>query len=299
MPQLSRKRVKFAWALQSAEGTPALQGAQIALPLPAGFKYGSDPHYSFVDYAGGNPHDYIYVEEGTWQEGEFRIPLIPGYCEEIAEWIMARDAYDQAKWATLWLDFGTVTRKWYDVKVKQATFTFKGGARPELQLSLQGKRAGTGEAITVDAPEAWEYRAKEVALQSDYDGSTLVVDTTIRGLTIEIDNKLESPQDGMRIAAVEYPISMDNDVGQTVTGTIERDYSSNDLVTALVARAKGALTVTATRGGNVLTLTLPSIVYTGSDTPEVPESGFVKESVAFHAVGSADGETGPLTIAET
>lgn len=297
--QTPRKLVKWAWALQTAEGTAELKAAQIALPLPAGADYGSDPHFSFPRYADGNMYEYPYIEEGTWQEGDVRVPLIPGYVQELFDWIITRDAYYQGKFATMWFDFGVVTEKYYDVKVNKAVLTIKAGAKPELVLTLQGKRVGTGEAITATVVEPWEYSFKEGAVTADWDGSTLAAENTLRTITIEIDNTLESGQEGMRIMAQDYPQTMENQLGPIVTGTLDRDFSSTALYTAMLAKATGKLVVTLTHGANVATITLPLIFYTGKRHLPIPEDGFIKEDVPFRARGSADGTDAPITMAET
>jgi len=291
MAQQSRKDCLWAYALQASEGTAVTSTGQITLPLPAGADLEADPHYSFVHYANGVAYERVFTEGGTWAEGDVRVPLIPGYVGDIFTWILDG-------WATVWMDLGGVTKKFYDVRVKKATFTFAAGKTPECTLSLIAKRVATGEAITVAPPDAWEYKCKEIGFKASWNSGTPATDKTLRGLTIEIDTCLESGEEGMRIAAQDYPETLESKMGPIVTGTITRDFSSSALYNAWKNGSVGSMAVVMARGSNTATITIPNVFY-GAHPLKIPDDGFVTEEVQYHGITSADGTAAPITMAET
>ncbi|MGE4406390.1 phage tail tube protein [Pseudomonas sp.] len=298
MSQIPRKACLFAFALQTQQGTPAALASAVILPLPGAETIQTDPHYEFLRYADDNAYENTYVERGTWAEGDVQVPLIPGSCADLFDWIITRDAYWQGKWATVWSDLVNVQKKWSDVKVARATFRFRTFQEPELTLTLRARKVETGEAIAGSIVVPQPYECKEIEFQVSWNTNTPAADTTIREVTIEIDNMVESGEDGGRITNDVYPVTLDNEMGPVVTGSLSRDFRSSAAYDAWAAGNEGSLKVVMSRGTTTATVFLPRVVWVGNDVG-IPDSGFVREGINFRALGSTDGATAPIDLAES
>ncbi|MCD6350898.1 MAG: hypothetical protein J7M26_02155 [Armatimonadetes bacterium] len=297
MSQIPRKACLFAFGLQTQQGTPAALASAVILPLPGAESIQTDPHYEFLRYADNNAYENTYVERGTWAEGDVRVPLIPGSCSDLFDWIITRDANWQGKWATVWSDLVNAQKKWSDVKVARATLRVRQFEEPELTLTLRARKVETGESITGSVIVPQPYECKEIQFLASWDSGTPAADTTIREINIEIDNMVESGEDGGRITNDVAPVTLDNEMGPVVSGSLSRDFTSSDAYDAWVAGNEGSLKVTMTRGTTVATILLPRVVWTQNDAG-IPDSGFVREGISFKALGSTDGTTAPISLSE-
>lgn len=298
--QIPRENCSWAYKVQESQGTAMTQGTQIALPLPAGASGQEDRHFKFPKYADGTAFESQYIGGGTWPEGTIRVPLIPGYVNALLGWVMTRDGDNQGQWATVWQDLVRVTRKFYDCKVVTAKITLSSFGTPELEINWRGKGVSTDEAITGALPAAYrEYTFDEAAISIDYDGSTTAADYSLRNIAFDIDNQIETGEEGGRIRASEYPYTLDNKSGMVVTGTLDRDFADSSLYDAWKAKNVGKIIATLTRGANVATFTA-SRVFWADPKYDIPggENELLKEPCTFRCLGSTDGATAPLTAAE-
>ena len=299
MGQVPRKACIFGFALQTGKGEPASIGDIIGLPLPAGESLQTDPHFSFLHYADGRAGISTYVNRGTWMEGDVRVPMIPGSCVDLFDWIVSRDQYWQGVWATVWVDLANTTKKWTDVKVVRARFSHKSPEEPDLSLSLRGRICAAGESLAgIDVLEPWPYVCDEVSFAATWNGTSPVADLTARQVQFTVDNNVETGDRGMRIAPQIYPQTLDNEMGQTVEGSIERDFSDGDAMDAFLAGQEGALELSMVRDGYTSLLSLPRIVQKLNKTV-TPDSGFVNEPIEFTALDSTDGAVACIDMSES
>lgn len=302
-----KRLCKFAYAVQAAEGTAKLAADMVLLPLPAGESLKDDFHKEVIDYADGIAGDRDYVEKGRWVEGDVQVPMLPGYLGDLLDWTLTRDSEAQAQFATLWVDLtNSLVRKYYDAKVASARFHVAPPSHPELTLTVRAKKIDDDNAETFAAatlPEVSPYQARNVTFSIDPDGASPVLSCTLKEFTVEIDNRLMSGEDGMRICPYETPQYLDNGGHPRVTGTISEDFRSTALYDAWLAGAEGSITCVLARTVNTTTytatLTLPRIFYPNSGHPNISDGDdFLNNEVPFHALWSMDGETAAITFAE-
>lgn len=304
-----RKMCQFGYAIQAAEGTAKAVGDMIMLPLPAGESLVDDMHKEVIDYADGLAMDRDYFEKGRWVEGDVQLPMLPSYMSDILDWTLTRDGEAQAQFGTVWVSLPSLTyaRKYYDGKVATARLQHTAGNLPQFTVTLRCKKVDDASTDTFGAatvPTARAYKAKSATFSLDPDGAVPVYTCSVKEFTLEIDNRVMSGEDGMRICPYVWPFRLDNGGHPKVTGTISEDFRSSDLYDAWLAEGEGSLTyvLEQTQGLTTYTctLTLPRIFYPSRGHPNIPDGDeYANNEVPFIALGALDGSAGPITWVET
>ena len=225
-PTLERFNV-FGFALQSAQGTPASTGFNW-IPMRAETNIERNPNLEAVDQADGVGYDQLMYSKGIWIEGAAGVstqPVSPSILD-LVTWIITRDSYGQGAFATVVMKNARRTDAYQDVKVGSAVFRMHSGAPLETELHLHGVAPSTGGAPTVGSVQAGApYIFDEVTVGVDWDGSGSVgsAEMTIKTFEINIDNLLQTGEEGLRLGSL-YMQSLYNNGDPLITGSFTRDY---------------------------------------------------------------------------
>lgn len=306
MPQVNPKRCAIAYHIQTGKSVYGAAGTQVVIPLPAGEGLDWNPNYEDINFTDARQWRACFFSGGEWLTGDLQVPLTPGYCVDLFDWVITSDADWQGKWATVWRDLSATSgqyEKYGDVKVASASGTLAAGRLPEMTLTLLGRVQLTGEAIGQAAPIACPYEPKEVAISLDPDGASPAVTGICKQVTFNINRMVEDGADGMRLNGYAYPATLDNFGGIEVDGELTAEFSSEAdaiaLYDACQAQNEGSMTVTMTHAPNTATLAFKRMVWQTKTPVKIPAAGgFTSITVPFKCYGSLNGATAPMTMAE-
>lgn len=268
------------------------------------------PNAETLDQADRIHHDHLIYSNVQYYSGGVSFYLMPGCVSQLLDWIQARDAHNQGKWATvaLW-NYDSAGRHFVfasDVKVTRAEFVIEQNSPVRCNLDLVGISNGLGNGPTYAEGLEWDaaitdaevapYINRETQFTFDPTGDTKVQSYDIRNCTITIDNQVQAPEDGVRFNNSASPYRLYNEGGIRATGSFARDYVDNDCYNAFYAMYTasdwyansryGALAVTLTRGGAAFSLTMNKLAY-NDHAPGMrgSRSGVLVETLDFIAMG--------------
>jgi hypothetical protein len=297
------KKTKLGFALIDAKGDDVTLAANFDIyPLPEAESLSEDLGYTFLEWADGRKYLDSYVAGLKSIGGSLTLPMIPGYCADLFAWATTRDSDEQGKWAVINAEYVHTRRKFRDCKCATARLSFRGAELAMMRFDVTGRFAGTGVDLTsTDALEVAPYKIGEQKFEIKLGGTGSYSTTTyMSSLDIEIDNSVESPEDGATIEEQYYSYDLGNDYGPRVTGTLDRRFIDDDLYADFIAGTEGKLRITLTRAAVATAIiTLPRIIYTGQGL-HAGGSGLMRETgVPFTALGSGTHyATAPITLAE-
>lgn len=212
-------------------------------------------------------------------------------------WIQNRDADGQGMWASALIDCVNEVKKLRDAKIRSATFDFVRGRPVTCTLDLAALKIETGATPSPVMPSSPPYIYQEAQVEIAVDGGSLTADANCEAIRITIDNMLEDPADGMRLAPGNEPLQLYNTAGCRVRGAITRDFVDNAIYADFATGQEAALTISLARGVSSATLNLPRILYTANrvSLPGSHEKR-IKEDIQFIALGSSDGVVRPIIL---
>jgi len=291
----------FGFALQTEKGT--YEAPATWLPLMkrsdgAGEGVRLRKNYALLDLADSNDYESRYYSAGEWAEGEVAVPMIPGSLSNLIAWIQDRDADNQGTWASVLIDCVNEVKKITDVKVRRATIDLVKGQPVICRLDLGGLKLESGTSATPNMPVSAPYIFREASVQIAHNGGALAEDINCERIQIVIDNAVEEMAEGMRLAPGAWPRQMYNLGGVRCWGALSRDFVDSAVYADFANGQEAALAITLTRGAASAAITLPRVLYTGSDMglPGSHDQRIV-ERVEFTALGSVDGVTAPVALA--
>lgn len=290
----------FGFGLQAEKGT--YEAPTTWLPLMkrsggAGEDVRLHKDYALLDLADSNDYESRYYSAGEWAEGEVAVPMIPGSLSNLIAWIQDRDADNQGMWASVLIDCVNEVKKLTDVKVRRATIDLVKGQPVICRLDLGGLKLESGTPMTPNVPVSAPYIFREATVQIAHGGGTLVEDINCERIQIVIDNAVEEMAEGMRLAPGAWPRQMYNLGGVRCWGALSRDFVDSAVYADFADGQEVALSVELARGAASAAITLPRVLYTGSDMglPGSHDRRIV-ERVEFTALGSVDGVTAPVLL---
>lgn len=290
----------FGFELQTEKGT--YEAPSTWLPLmkrsgDAGENVRLHKNYALLDLADSNDYESRYYSAGEWAEGEVAVPMIPGSLSNLIAWIQDRDANNQGMWASVLIDCVNEVKKLTDVKVRRATIDLVKGQPVICRLDLGGLKLESGTPMTPNMPVSAPYIFREATVQIAHGGGALVEDINCERMQIVIDNAVEDMAEGMRLAPGAWPRQMYNLGGVRCWGALSRDFVDGAVYADFADGQEAALAIELARGAASAAITLPRVLYTGSDMglPGSHDRRIV-ERVEFTALGSVDGVTAPVTL---
>ena len=259
-----------------------------------------EPNWSILNFADKNDYQSKYFSAGKWVTGDVTLPLIPGATANILTAIMTRDADNQGKWLSFLLDCNQTVKKITDAKVNSASFEFRAGEEARVTLNLTALLYETGSATGGSPNTGTPYIYQQADWKVGFAGVSYVTkgsDTGIKALTIDVDNGVDDPANGMRLRNSYAPLQLRNLSGPRVTATFDRDYTDNSLWTDFVAGTEFDMYFKLTSGSLSVTFITTRCIYesSGMNAPGTTEDE-TPESYTVRALGSVDGATGPLQI---
>lgn len=292
------KETYAGYAIQDAQGSHNVSYAY--LPF---YAESLQPQHNWVvlNYADKNDYQSKYFSAGRWVTGDLTVPLIPGATANLITAIMTRDGDNQGKWLSFLLDCNQTVKKLTDVKVASASFEFRASEEAKVTLSLVGLLYETGSATGGSPNTGTPYIFQQSDWKVGYAGvsyATQGSDAASKALTIDVDTGLDDPANGMRLRSSYYPAKLRNLSGPRVTATFERDYTDNNLWTDFVAGTEFDMYYKLTSGSLSVTFITPRCIYesSGMNAPGTADAE-TPESYTVRALGSIDGQTGPLSLA--
>lgn len=290
----------FGFGLQSEKG--AYEAPDTWLPLMkraggAGESVRLHRNYALLDLADSNDYESRYYSAGEWAEGEVAVPMIPGSLGALIAWIQDRDANNQGRWASVLIDCVNEVKKLTDVKVRRATIDLVKGQPVICRLDLGGLKLESGTPATPNMPGTPPYIFREATVQIASGGGALAEDINCERIQIVIDNAVEEMAEGMRLTPGAWPRQMYNLGGVRCWGALSRDFVDNALYADFASGQEAALAIELARGAASAAITLPRVLYTGSEMglPGAHDRRIV-ERVEFTALGSVDGVTAPVVL---
>ncbi|MHB8996917.1 MAG: phage tail tube protein [Armatimonadota bacterium] len=288
----------FGFGVQAAQGTYV--APEVWLPLMGGGRGDSitwRKNYVTLDMADGNDFESRYFGVGEWAEGQITVPLVPGAITSLLSWVQDRDQDNQGKWASLLVDCVHEVKKVTDAKVRRLTLDLVKGKPATCTLDVAGLKMESGTAAAVNMPTAAPYLYREATVEIASGGGTLEADANCEQIRIVIENMVEDPAEGLRLAEGTSPKHLYNLCGVRCRGAISRDFVDTALYGDFAAGQEAALRIQLTRGASTATVSLPRVLYTESDLglPGSHEKRIV-ETVQFVALGSLDGLTAPVVL---
>ena len=305
------KHTAFGFQVQDDEGTE-VNDTVIWTPFNDRLDFKLRTNRTVYRQADYNDYIHLLYSSGIWSEGGAPISLIPDATmwASLIVWLQTRDAYNQGKWASVYLYDTTIgIRAFMDVKVREFNFRFTRGEPVRLDLQLVGKKPGTGTPIpTLTGRRLGPYLWKETEVQLDMGnaGGSLAVTVDIESAELRGDNMIHSPEEGLRITDSNgaYPQKLYNIGGMNVTGSFSRDFldttayatyvalGTSDFAATYDASVQFLMTrvTTATALVNRMQLMEHAADYAGSN------EGRLVESVDWQGLGSTTGADAPLTL---
>lgn len=292
----------FGFGLQAEKGTFVAPNTWLPL-MQVGSRKNADAiqlrkNYQVLDLADVNDYESRYYSAGEWAEGAVAVPLIPGVLTNLFSWLQDRDGSNQGKWASAVVDCVNEVKKLTDVKVRKATIDLIKGQPVGCLLDLAGLSMESGTTPSPNIPAAAPYVFREATVKIAKGGGDLTTDLACENIRLVIDNAVEAVKEGLRLADSAAPLQLYNLAGVRCWGAFSRDFADNAIYADFASGQEAALSVTLARGAATAVISLPRILYTGSDLglPGSHEKRIV-EKVDFLALGSVDGLTPPVSLA--
>lgn len=290
----------FGFGIQAVKGTAV--APTVWLPLIQGPGGQSDTlrwqkNYVTLDMADQNEYESRYYVVGEWAEGKLTVPIIPGSLTGLLSWIQDRDADSQGKWASLVLDCVNEVKKVTDAKVRRMVLDFAKGQPVVCMVEIAALMMESGTRPSVTMPTAAPYLYREATVQIAKGGGALADDVACERIRLVVDNMVEDPAEGLRLANGKHPKQLYNLSGLRCRGYLSRDFVDSALYSDFAAGQEAALTIELVRGANTASISLPRVLYTESELglPGSHEQRIV-ETVHFVALGSVDGLTPPVVL---
>jgi hypothetical protein len=288
----------FGFGVQAAQGNYV--APSVWLPLMGGERGDSitwRKNYVTLDMADGNDFESRYFGVGEWAEGQITVPLVPGAITSLLSWVQDRDQDNQGKWASLLVDCVHEVKKVTDAKVRRLTLDLVKGKPAICTLDVAGLKMESGLSAAVNMPTAAPYLYREATVEIASGGGALTADVDCEQIRIVIENMVEDPAEGLRLAEGSSPKHLYNLCGVRCRGAISRDFVDTALYGDFAAGQEAALRIQLARGASTATISLPRVLYTESDLglPGSHEKRIV-ETVQFVALGSLDGLTAPVVL---
>lgn len=282
-----KKLGKFGIAIQSAKGVAAAAPSTV-FPLPGDDSIAYTPGFEVLDWGDGTAYAHTIATLLEGVSGGLSLPLLPGKCVDIADWILTEDSKKQGKWATLFFDYGGIyTAAYADVKVASAEFACTGGALPTLSVTATGLRRITGVSLaTKYADETAPYGPRDWKAEIKLTGGAYAEASNIHAVSFSIDRKLESLEDGAAIKAQAYAEYLSNTGGVSCEGSMSRRLTDGTLWTDIVAGTLGALKITLTSGSNSEVIEAPSVLWSEGDPHIGNGDGILATDTKFTALAS-------------
>lgn len=254
-------------------------------------------NYVFLNHADQHDWESKYHSGGRWADGTLSIPLVPGTLTNLIAWILTRDADNQGNWASALIDCVRTVKQLTDMKVRTASFSLEKGDIATVDLAVTALAIAAGSAGSPSFSTAAPYVFSESAVQLGTGGGALAAANDIERITIDVDNGVEDAPEGLRLRSSDAPYQLYNTSGMRVTGSFSRDFVDSAVYDDFLAGTEATLSLALTRSCDVVTFTLPRIVYDTDDaaSPGTKDERIV-EGVTFRALGSANGATAPLAI---
>lgn len=316
------KHGKVGFQLQEPLGNA--EGINISSVTPVWVPLCEDPSFkleigsSLIDMADAHENDYLEYSTGHWYAGSIAFYLYPGILSDLMDWVQTRTTGNQSEFAHVWMiDMnGDLIRGAKDVKVASAEFTFAYGQPIRCTLDLVGKTHATAVPTIGDPTEAitdaFPFLMKDGSFAyTTYSGGS-AIGFDIKEATVRLDNRVQDPSAGMRWNGSYSPYTLYNEGGVSCTGSFTRDFQNSSLYDTWLKQHEigstagydyydttydSSFTITISRGVT-FTITMPRVrlsdVRTGQRGSRV---GTQDESAEFIALGSNDGNTGPITLA--
>jgi hypothetical protein len=283
-----RKLFKLGITVQSAKGTVAATPTTV-FPLPADDSISYSRGDEVLNWGDGTAYAHTILQKIESVGGGLALPLIPAVTSALADWVATEDTEMQGKWATLFFDFdGVFTVRYFDCKVASAALVFNRADTPRLNVTVSGLQRTTGvDLSSTYASELVPYKPSEIYAQLKVGGGAYATVTNLHNITINVDRKLESTDDGAAVAAQTYAEFLSNQGGMGVTGTLDRRMTDDDVWADYIAGTLAAVKVICTRGTSSDTFECPSIMYTpGGDAHAGPGDAIARQSFPFTGLSS-------------
>jgi hypothetical protein len=264
-----------------------------------------NPNLEALDQADGFGYDRLMYSKGFWLEGGSALSVQPvsGSLANLVAWMVSRDSYGQSKWATVVLKNSRVTDVFQDVKVGTAGMKLSAGQPLGLDLHLMGIMPVANPSVTIGTvQDGAPYNFDETTVKVDWDASGSVgsAEKTIKTLDINIDNLLQTGDEGLRLGGL-YMESLYNNADPVVTGTFTRDYTDpttesmdpfelwlQQMVDPSSDTYDAQMQVDLTRGGVTLSLLMPNMRFRRVSQPaRGTRRGTMTQTVEFLALASA------------
>ena len=286
----------FGFGLQTQKGSYVAPTTW--LPLVGKETVEKKWNFAVMNMADKNDFQSKYFSAGEWAEGEIPVPLIPGVVSDLLSWVQTRDADNQGKFASALIDCVNTVKKITDAKARKATFSFVKGQPAQVVLDVAALLLESGTPASPTMPLAAPYIFREAQVQLATGGGGLAGDINCERVDIVVDNVVEDPAEGLRLAYTDVPQQLYNLSGIRCYGAFDRDFVDRAVYDDFLTGTEGALTLSVSRGAAACTLTLPRILYT-ADNAGLPgqNDARIVEGVQFVALGSLDGQTPPITLA--
>lgn len=303
-PALGEKGI-FGFALQTDKGSAVTPDNWLPLYERESVSY--NPNYTILEWADGKGYQSQYVQAGKWAAGEVVVPAIPGYTADLITWLMTRDSYQQATWATVTLDAGYDqydrpygVKYLTDCKITRCRIDWRTGDTPTLfRLTLAALLCEQGSDPSPTMPTTDPYMFDKCTVTLETAGGGLASEVNLKAISVDIDNMVEDPSTGLRLTTSLWPQQLYNRARHRVTGTFDRDFVDSLVYADFFAGTESSVAIVDTVGVNTVTYTMARTLYTAHPmaVPGRHDEIIMEDGVAFTCLGSTDGATAPLTIA--
>jgi hypothetical protein len=245
---------------------------------------------------------------GIWMDGNGGVSVQPvsGSLTNLLSWIFDRDSYQQGKWGTVVYSDGRRSYQYQDTKVAHAKFSLNAGRPLELELGLFGITPATPSIALGSIQDGAPYTFNETTVKVDWDSSGSVsgsAEKTLKTFELDVDNQLQSGEDGLRLCDSLYPQTGYNNGAGVFTGSFVRDYIDsttesqdpydlwlNQITVAYSDSYNAQMSVTLTRGGVSLVFTMPNMRFRVARQPaNASRRGTRNQTVEFQALCTAGG----------
>jgi hypothetical protein len=301
------KHSLFGFQIQESEGVQA-SNAIIWTPFNDTMDFSRKATLEMYSQADGTDYNHLMFNSGQWYDGAAPIALIPtsGTIAALIDWIQTRDAYNQGKFATVYLyqrDTG-VNQAIVDTKVRTATFRFEKRRPVMLSLDLVGKTPGTTPAVGVcdtGGPYLWS----EAVVTQDLDIGSLSETVDMETIEVTIDNKVQDATEGMRITSGVTPAHIYNTGDINCTGRFTVDYTDATLFNLFTQQLNYdfsiegdvQLNIALARSAISLNLLVNRLKFTEwRGNPNGTNDGIIPQEITWQGLGSDDGTVPPITL---
>lgn len=286
------------------QGSYEGMGASNLFPVTAASSLDYNPNRDVLRMA--DYQDYaleaLVRSQGEWWEGDVEIALMPGATANLLTLIQTRSTYNQGYFASCYFHMTHWTRRFWDVKVRQARFRWSKGDIIRCVLSLIAMDGdGTADAGGTFPADALPYVWKEttVSLETAGSGSVSAV-ARVEEIDLTLDNFVHDGSDGLRITNSGKMQRLYNLAGIGCEGTFNADATDNliwnDWMGSSGDPTVADMTLAVARGGNNITFTIRGMAYTGLTAPLPGDNVSRVTTGATFTATSPDGASAPITL---